>query len=282
MDDRKMALLKLLDDETPVVRGAVLEEIRSQDEDGVDFLQELARDGGEGVEKHARQILVELGVDDPDRDFRNFIRSFRYELETGCYLLGRTIYPDLEWSAVARFLDQVARRCSQRIVSGSTVYEKCKVLNLVLFHDFGFQGDLDQFHDPRNNFIHSVIARRRGIPISLSVIYLLVADRCGFALDPIGTPGRFLLANLEEHQSFYIDPFERGRFRSEEEVRQMLLTRQLADGAEYLLPSPVGEVLCRFCRNLVHQYTISGQLKKAHQFAGYIQEFEEAYERESK
>jgi regulator of sirC expression with transglutaminase-like and TPR domain len=140
---------------------------------------------------------------------------------------------------------------------------------------------LDDFENPENNFIRSVLARRKGIPISLSIIYLLVADRCGLSLEPIGTPGRFLLASLEEDHSFYIDPFERGRFRSEEEVRQMLLSRHMEDGAEYLLPCPVGEVLCRFCRNLVHQYTLSSDLHRARQFAGYIQEFENAYERES-
>jgi len=68
---------------------------------------------------------------------------------------------------------------------------------------------------------------------------------------------------------------------AEEEVRQMLLSRHIEDGAEYLLPCPVGEVLCRFCRNLVHQYTLSSDLHRARQFAGYIQEFENAYERES-
>ncbi|MBC2600914.1 transglutaminase-like domain-containing protein [Puniceicoccus vermicola] len=280
-DDRKDALKKLLDDESPTVRNAVLEEIRSRNDEGVGFLQELARETASGVGRHARSLLAELGADDPNGDFQAFIRSFRYELESGCYLMERTVHPGVEWTTVARFLDAMAARCMEFIDPDSSVFEKCKQVNLVFFHEYGFRGDLDHFHDPENNFISSVIARRKGIPISLSVIYLLVADRCGVSLDPIGAPGRFLLANLEDRNSFYLDPFDRGRFRSEEEVRQMLLTRNIEDAAEYLLPSPIGEVLCRFCRNLVHQYTIRNELGKARQFAGYIQEFEDAYERES-
>ncbi len=280
-EDRKVALIKLLDDESPSVRQAVLREIRERNDEGVVFLQEVARQGALGVDRHARILLAELGAVDPDGDFRAFIRSFRYELEVGCYLLERTVHPEVEWTTVARFLDAAAARCMEFVDPDSSVFEKCKQVNLVLFHEYGFRGDLDHFHDPENNFIRSVIVRRRGIPISLCVIYLLVADRCGIRLDPIGAPGRFLLASLEEPNPFYLDPFDRGRFRTEEEVRQMLLTRNLEDGAEYLLPSPVGEVLSRFCRNLVHMFTLRNDLTKARQFAGYIEEFEDAYERES-
>ncbi len=280
-ETRKSALRKLLDDQSPPVRSAILQELREQDDDGVTFLKELAREPGSVVCGHARALLVELGADDPEADFRAFIRSFRYELETGCFLLERTVRPEVEWTGIARFLDRMAERCREFIDPDSSVFEKCKQVNRVFFHEYRFRGDLDHFHDPENNFLGSVIARRRGIPISLSVLYLLVADRCGVPLDPIGAPGRFLLASFDDRHPFYLDPFDRGRFRTEDEVRQMLLSHNLEDGAEYLLPSPIGEVLCRFCRNLVHQYTIRDELYQARLFAGFIREFEAAYERET-
>lgn len=280
-EDRRDALIRLLDDDNPVVRSAVVAEIQSQEEDGVGFLREIALQKGEGIGRHARSLLVEMGYDDPDGDFRSFIQSFRYELEVGCYLLERTVHPELEWGVVSGFLDRVADRCREFVDGKASVFENCKQLNRVLYHEFKFSGDLENFENPENNFISSVTRRRKGIPISLSIIYLLVADRCGVSLEPIGTPGRFLLASLEESNSFYLDPFDRGHFRSEEEVRQMLLTHHIEDGAEYLLPSTTGEVLCRICRNLVHQYTLRNELGKARQFSGYVQEFENVYERES-
>lgn len=280
-ETRKSALRKLLDDQSPLVRSAVLQELREQNDEGIVFLKEMAREAESGVCGHARTLLVELGADDPEADFRSFIRSFRYELETGCFLLERTVRPDVEWTGIARFLDKMAERCREFIDPDSNVFEKCKQVNRVFFHEYRFRGDLDQFHDPENNFLGSVISRRKGIPISLSVLYLLVADRCGIPLDPIGAPGRFLLASFDDRHPFYLDPFDRGRFRSEEEVRQMLLSHNLEGGAEYLLPSPIGEVLCRFCRNLVHQYTIRNELYQARLFAGFIREFEAAYERET-
>lgn len=280
-ESKKDALKRLLDDENPQVRDAVLQELKNRDKEGVSFLKEIASGEEPGMIRHARSFLAELGADDPVGEFRAFIRSFHYELETGCYLLERTVHPDLEWAGIARFLDAMAERCREFIDPLAPVADSCKKINRIFYHEYGFQGDLDHFHDPENNFLGSVIQRRRGIPISLSVIYLLVADRCGISLDPIGAPGRFLLGNLEGPDPFYIDAFDRGRFRTEEEIRQILLTRNIEDGAEYLLPSPIGEVLCRFCRNLVHQYTIRNELRHARIFAEFIREFEDAYERES-
>lgn len=280
-DSRKCALIRLLDDDSLVVREALLTELKTLGPDGVALLKELASDRQRGLDRHARRLLSLLGADDPVGDFRRFVKSFQYELESGCFLLERTVHPELEWEQVARFLDSVAARCSEFIDEDSTIFEKCKQLNLVIFHEYGFRGDSDNFHDPENNFLSSVIRRKRGIPISLSTIYYLIADRCRFHLDPVGIPGRFLLANFDGNNTFYLDPFDRGRFRSEEEVRQMLLSKNIEDSAEYLLPTPVGEILCRYCRNLVHQYTMRNELQRAHQFASFIQEFENAYERES-
>jgi len=280
-DVRKTALIRLMDDDSAIVREAMIGELKEHGPEGIAFLKELAVTKENGLDRHARKLLSQLGADDPVGDFKKFVRSFHYELETGCFLLERTIHPELEWEQVARFLDSVALRCSEFIDDDSTTFEKCKQLNLVLFHEYGFRGDSDNFHDPENNFLSSVIRRRKGIPISLSAIYYLVADRCKFHLDPVGIPGRFLLASFDGSNTFYLDPFDRGRFRSEEEVRQILLSKNIEDSAEYLLPTPVGEILCRFCRNLVHQYTMKNELQRAHQFASFIQEFENAYERES-
>ncbi len=279
-ETRREALLRLLDDESPCVREALLAECR-ENEEAIAFLREVTGRRGDAAATHARQLLAALGLDDPRGDFLRFIDSFHYELETGCYLLERTVHPHLEWATVARFLDGVAARCCEFLDPEAPLFEKCKHLNLVLFHEYGFRGDLEHFHDPENNFLGSVIQRRRGIPISLSVLYLLVAERCHFRLEPIGAPGRFLLAHLDDRDPFYLDPFDRGRFRTEEEVRQMLLSRDVEDGSCYLLPAPVGEVLCRFCRNLVHQYTMQGQRDRADLFRGFICAFENAYERES-
>lgn len=274
-------MLRLLDDESPVVRRAVRAELQQRPGESVAWLRQTAQSADRRLAENARRWLVELGADDPVKAFRDFIHSFSYELETGCLLLERTVHEETDAGAVCHFLDGLAMRCQEFIREKSSVYEKCKQLNLVIFHEYGFAGNTADYNDPDNNFLQVLTRRRKGLPISLSILYLLVAQRCGFTVEPIGLPGRFLLASFEEPEVFFIDPFDRGRFRSEEEIRQILIGRNLHDAAEYLVPSPVGEILCRICRNLAHQYSTRGDLGRARLFAGFIGDFEAAYERES-
>ena len=67
------------------------------------------------------------------------------------------------------------------------------MINRVLFHEWGFRGNVEQFTDPMNSFIDKVLTRRKGIPISLSVLYLLVGERLGLPLEPVGLPGHFVV-----------------------------------------------------------------------------------------
>ena len=92
-------------------------------------------------------------------------------------------------------------------MEGTSSLEVCKILNRVIFHEFEFRGEKEDFYNPDNSFLGKVLDNRRGIPLTLSVVYLLVADRFGFQLEPVGFPVRFMLGCFEEEVPFYIDPF---------------------------------------------------------------------------
>ena len=84
--DRWYAIEKLLDDETPSVRSAVLRELKSDSESGRVFLQEISKGSDNILARHASTLIKELGWVDGVGDFLRFIRSRRYELETGWFL----------------------------------------------------------------------------------------------------------------------------------------------------------------------------------------------------
>jgi len=273
------ALRRLLDDPTPQVREALLEELRRQGEPGLAFLRETAEGKDASLSPHARRFLRELGGEDTVHMFFEFIRSFNYELETGLLMLERTVYPLLTPGETHGFLDAVALRCRQLLLTPSSARDKCLVLNRVLFHEYGFRGEAENYHDPRNSFLQQVINRRRGIPLTLSVIYLLVAQRCGIELEPIGLPGRFMASCHLGSEPFYIDAYERGAFRTEDDLRSYFATLEVPFDPAALMPVPVGEVLARCCRNLVNQYTAARDHKKAKLFAEFVHEFELVYRR---
>lgn len=279
---QREAFLSLLDDTSPAVRRALLAYFGQLGPAAAPFLEAIARGSNRVLARHATWYLDELKFSDPVAEFRGFIRSQNYELETGALLLARTVTPDLDGGDCVQSLDTIAARCRELIVEPSSAREKCRVLNRVLFHEWGFHGNVEHYTDPRNSFLDQVLERRTGIPISLSIVYLLVAERIGLELEPVGLPGHFIVGCFLDDLPFFIDPFDRGVFRDADEIFELLRANNITPKPTDLAPTPVREVLCRSCRNLVNHYNAAGEPEKAKLFAHFVEEFEATYEKHAK
>ena len=277
----RTALLGLLDDPSPAVRRALQARFGQLGPVAAALLQSAAGGADRGLAHHALCYLDELKFSDPVGDFRRFIRSLNYELETGALLLARTVAPRLDVGACCGQLEAIAARCRELIVEPSSAREKCRVLNRVLFHEWGFHGNVEHYTDPQNSFLDQVLARRTGIPLSLSIVYLLVAERAGLELSPVGLPGHFIVGCFSDDPPFFIDPFERGVFRDAGEIFELLRANHVQPKITDLAPTPVREVLCRSCRNLVNHYTAAGDTARARLFAEFVEEFETTHRRQT-
>lgn len=273
------ALSALLDDASPSVRAGLLSFFGARPEAARDLLVSIASSTDRVLAWHARRFLTELRFTDPVAEFRGFIHSLSYELETGSLLLARTVLPSADAGACASELDRLAARCRELIAEPATTRERCRVLNRVLFHEAGFRGNTEHYEDPLNSFLPSVLERRSGLPLSLCVVYLLVAQRIGLELEPVALPGHFLVGCFTEGSPFFIDAFERGAFRTQGELLLFLRARGFDSTPADLSPTPVREVLSRCCRNLVAHYTAGGDETHARLFENFVGEFESVYER---
>jgi regulator of sirC expression with transglutaminase-like and TPR domain len=273
------ALLSLLDDPSPVVRRALHAHFAANGGEAESFLRGVASGKHRALAWHARRFMEELNFSDPAAEFRTFIRSLSYELETGSLMLARTVNPRLDAGRCCEQLDAIAARCRELIVEPSSAREKCRVLNRVLFHDYGFRGNIEHYTDPLNSYLDVVLERKKGIPVSLSIVYLLVAQRAGLELEPVGLPGHFMVGCFLDAEPFFIDAFDGGILRSADEILGLLRAQEIDPSPLDLAPTPVREVLCRSCRNLVQHYTAAGEIERARLFAGFVGEFESAYER---
>jgi regulator of sirC expression with transglutaminase-like and TPR domain len=276
---QRQALTGLLDDPAPAVRAALMAHFTRNSRESVEFLRHVASQPDRALAAHANYFLRELKFSDPVAEFRGFIRSLNYELETGALLLSRTVNPDLDIGACCALLDQMAARCRELIAEPSSARDKCRVLNRVLFHEYSFHGNVEHYADPLNSFLDQVLIRRKGIPLSLSIIYLLVAERMNLTLEPVGLPGHFVVGCYDESLPFYIDAFNGGRFISADEAVEMIRQHGPKPTIADLAPTPVREVLCRCCRNLVNHYSVANDHERARLFAEFVAEFESTYER---
>lgn len=276
---REEALIGLLDDPSPVVQEALQAEFQRLGRAGLQILRKVVKEDRGASQARASQLIEALGGVDPSRLLVEFIRETRYELETGLLLINRVVYPELEVEPVRLALEGLAQRCRELSLSPMDARERCKVINRVLFHEAGFRGNTEDYEDPLNSCLEAVIRRRKGLPVLLSAIYILVGQRLGLELEPIGLPGHFMVGCFQAREPLYIDPFARGRFRSLEEVRELLLRHQVVPEFHHMVPVPVGEVLCRVCRNLVLHFESRQQPRWANRFRSFVREFESTYRR---
>jgi len=277
--EREEAIIQLLDDDSPVVREALLLELGRLGETGVICLKKVLCSGNRIIEKQARIFLDELQGPNTEKEFIQFIRSLSYELETGCLLLNRAVYPEIDTAESCFILDAMAARCRELFVMPVSAFEKCKIINRVLFHEYGFRLNKENLNDPQNCFLGQVLDLRKGNPITLSILYILTAQRCGLQLEPVVLPRNFLAGCFQENEVFYIDASERGAFRSPEEAREKFCVGKTVAGDNFLAPTPVGEVLCRCCQFLEREYKLQNNQVRARMFAGFVQEFEAIYRR---
>ena len=130
--------------------------------------------------------------------------------------------------------------------------EKLDVLTCFLFDECGFQGNNDEYYDPRNSYVNKVLERKRGLPITLSVVYIEVARRVGLALEAISFPFHFLISPTDV-EDLFLDPFHKGQQLSKIDCKRML--ERFSDGTVpfrpcYLQPATARQVVLRVMRNL--------------------------------
>jgi len=276
----KVALLSLLDDPSPAVRGELLKILNSMGSYGLEILNEAAKSSNRLLGWHAGVYLSKLRSVDLAQELRKFIRSGNYELETGWMMISRVAYPNLEIGSICNQLDSYASRCKELIIKPASSRDQCAVINRVLFHEAGFRGNSEQYTDPDNSFINAVLRSKKGLPITLSVLYLLIAERLGLEIAPINAPGHFVVGCFEETAPFYIDPFEHGKFLTAGHMLKRIESSNIAPNLSYLAPATIHETLSRICRNLVFHYTESGKGSMAALFSDMLEEFKEAYEKQ--
>lgn len=173
--------------------------------------------------------------------------STAVDLTEGALLLVAHARPDVDLESQARRLDELAEACSEPTLDG---------VRRLLFGELGFTGPGDDYYDPANSLLDSVLDRRQGLPITLSLVMIEVGRRIGVPLDGVGMPGHFLVRDRELPDVF-VDPFDRGRELSAadcEAIFRRLAGRGVPFDPAYLEPVSTVSILGRMAANLVNAY----------------------------
>jgi len=171
--------------------------------------------------------------------------------------------PTLDVQAVLADVDALALRLKNRLAPDAPVLHRLRSLNRYFFEELGFAGNVNDYHDPANSYVPDVLARRRGIPITLALLYMEIAGQVGLRAEGVSFPGHFLVKLRLPQGEVVIDPFTgQSLSRSELEerldmVRQASVMRDAFDVPLGLFLQAAGprDIIGRMLRNLqqIHQ-----------------------------
>lgn len=192
---------------------------------------------------------------DPYREFRQAVDRSEEKIELGRAALTIALidYPNLDIPDYLDRMDRLAMEVTGRSGPEADIYRSIAAVNYVLFRQYGFHGNRDDYFDPKNSFLNEVIERKTGIPITLSVLYMEVAQRVGFMLDGVGFPGHFLVKCVGDGEEIVIDPFNGGEIKSREDIDKMLFDLyggKVVFHSDFLAPSTKKDILKRMLTNL--------------------------------
>jgi regulator of sirC expression with transglutaminase-like and TPR domain len=162
--------------------------------------------------------------------------------------------PACDPTAVVGQVHAWRRQLGERVAVDGSATNRLRLLNHFFFGELGFRGAADDYDDPQNSYLHRVIARRRGIPITLSLLYIEIGRGAGLRLQGVSFPARFLVSLALGKGSLFIDVFGGGATLSAGDLRERL--RQAMPGspesalAPHLAPADEREFLARLLRNL--------------------------------
>jgi regulator of sirC expression with transglutaminase-like and TPR domain len=196
--------------------------------------------------------------------YRLLHQSEPFNLAEAALYIAQETYPDLQIEVSLNALDEMAETIRDHLPQERYPLKTIQTINRHLFETLGFCGNRQDYYDPRNSFLNDVLERRTGIPITLSLVYLEVAQRLGFPMVGINFPGHFLIRPQQEDMEIYVDPFHQGEILFPQDCQAKL---EVMYGQKVELREAFFDVieprqfLVRLLTNLKHIYLNQGQLK---------------------
>ena len=197
-------------------------------------------------------------------EWKSYVDNPRLNLIEKCLKLAQIIeYPNLDISNEVQKINNLGIALKNSITETKNQTYLISLLNEFIFQKCGFYGDLEDYYNPKNNFLNYVVDEKHGVPITLSIIYKELARYIGLEIRIIGFPSHVIVEGGEE---LILDPFNKGKLLSESDLQEILYRNYGNDVnfvPEYLVAITTEQILIRILRNLKASYTESYAYDKA-------------------
>ncbi len=262
-DSELNALVSLLDDSDREVKNHVRNKIISLGTEIIPFLeQKWETTFNPEIQKEIEELVHDLQFSLLKNRLEDWKNREDLDLLTGLWIVNTYQYPDLDFAKLNAEMHQIYFEVWTAFKNDLQPYEQVKIINNVLFNILRFSANTKNFHSPGNSMISTVLDSKRGNPISLSAIYLLVANKLGLPIYGVNLPNLFVMTYKSEGITFYINAFNKGLIFSRKDIFNYLDHLKIEPSDEFFEPCETKQIILRTLRNLAQSFEKLGETEK--------------------
>jgi regulator of sirC expression with transglutaminase-like and TPR domain len=265
MNDRELkALVALLDDEDYEILNHVEEKLISYGDPIIPFLeQEWEKNFNPNVQRRIEDLIHTLQFDSLKERLSKWYSSDEQDLLEGMWIIATYQYPDLSLTSIQNEIEQIYYDTWLEFKTDIHPYDQVRILNSVLFSKLKFRANTKNFHSPANSMINRVLETKKGNPISLCVVYMLVAQRLKLPVYGVNLPSLFILTYKQEDIQFYINAFSRGLIFAKQDIDNYIKQLKLSPDDMFYQPCQNIDIIRRVLRNLTVSFEKLDEFEKA-------------------
>ena len=257
------ALVSLLDDSDREVKSHVIDKLISIGHPVIPFLEKKWEESfNPAIQKEIEDLVHRLQFSQLKERLIDWKSSPDKDLLTGLWIINTYQYPDLEFEKLNADMHQIYFEVWTAFKNDLLPYEQVRIINGVLFNSLRFSGNTKNFHSPGNSMLRNVLETKKGNPISLCAIYLLVAKKLGLPIYGVNLPNLFVLTYKSSDASFYINAFNKGLIFSRKDIVNYLEHLKIESREVFFEPCSNQDIITRTLRNLIVAFEKLGEIEK--------------------
>lgn len=258
------ALVSLLEDTDEEVSFLVEKEIRNIGGEVIPVLENHWEkcSFNPPLQKRIEDLIHDMQYENFSKGLLEWKKERQHDLLEGMWLLARYQYPDLEFETLKMEINQIYFDAWLQLRDEIHPKDAIKILNHIFFEKYKFSANTKNFHSPANSLINQVIESKRGNPISLCVIYLLVAQRLGLPLFGVNLPSLFILTYKSAQVQFYVNVFNKGLIFNKKDIDAYLKQMKIDKQEMFYEPCSNLEIVRRSLLNLMVSFKKNSETEK--------------------
>jgi regulator of sirC expression with transglutaminase-like and TPR domain len=268
------ALISLLDDEDYEVLNHVETKIRSMGDTVIPYLEDRWEESSLSslMQKKLEDLIHDLQYNAFFERLLTWRKNGSEDLLEGMWAIATYQYPELSLEKLRQDVDQIYYEVWLEIRDGMHPMDQIKTLNSVIFGKLKFGANTKHFHSASNSMLNVVIELKKGNPISLCVIYLLVAQKLNLPVWGVNLPNLFILTYKSGNMQFYINVFNRGLVFSRVDIDNYIAQYNFPQNEIFYQPCNNLDIIRRVLRNLTLAFEKVGDDDKVKEIDRALQE----------